>query len=191
MSRMTMAKRNRMWHRAILALMNCPTIASAAQQVGVNIQTLESWMKDEDFAAQLRQAQADALGHGVIMITLRIGETIQRLHEIVMDREVNPGIAAGACYKEIELATKILSSSAAAETVKRLTDELEELRREKAASAKVYEVASGEGDGKGPGRGNLGTEEASRAKRAKSSRQPPPLLASFGKEADEGGDQAD
>lgn len=54
-------KKDRLRGSAISALMTAPTLAAAAAQSGVSESTLARWLKDTEFAGELRQAQTDLI----------------------------------------------------------------------------------------------------------------------------------
>ena len=48
-------------NRAILALLECPTIEAAATQAGVNVRTLNRWMDETTFITALKGAEGRAV----------------------------------------------------------------------------------------------------------------------------------
>lgn len=170
--RMSKAKRSRMWHKAILALMNCSSIPAAAKAIGVHENTLEHWLHDEEFGDLLLKAQQEAVGLGTIKLVLRITESIDGLHAIAMDPEVHPSIRSNAFVKEIELATRAIVAQSTADEIKRLTDKINALEQNKASGISEGDKAI----------------DHRKAVRSGSGRQPLALLSNNGEEADEGGD---
>lgn len=61
-------RRERLQEAAIVALMTCPTIPAAAQQVGICEKTLDSWLKDAAFSTAYRQARRDAVVQAVAVM---------------------------------------------------------------------------------------------------------------------------
>jgi len=50
---------------AIIALLNCPTVKKAAEQIGVNERTLHRWMDEPAFSKAWRHARRQAFSHAI------------------------------------------------------------------------------------------------------------------------------
>lgn len=127
MPRMTLAKRQRLWHKAIIALINSPTIAAAARALTIHESTLENWMRDPEFMEQFHIAQQTALGHGLAMIEGTFAENVEVLRELSKDKTVQPATRAAAAGKLIDIAIGISKQRSNATYVKQLEEELNRL----------------------------------------------------------------
>ncbi len=64
----TFDKLSQKQERAIVALLDAPTIAKAAEAIGVCERTLYRWLDDPDFAAAYRKARRQAFGVAIGLV---------------------------------------------------------------------------------------------------------------------------
>lgn len=83
---------NALTHRqekAVLALMSNPTIAAAAESVGISEKTLRRWMDEPAFQQALRDAKLTAYDHGMAQLQNLVSNAIRVLTEILNDTEAS------------------------------------------------------------------------------------------------------
>jgi DNA-binding MurR/RpiR family transcriptional regulator len=95
-------KRSRKQEQALAALLTCPTIAAAAEQVGVNEATLKRWLRDDGFQEAYREVRRQALEHAVSRLHMITDEAVQALR-----RNLTSGVAAS----EVAAAKAILDQA--------------------------------------------------------------------------------
>lgn len=72
--------------RAVLALLNNPSIARAAEAVGVDESTMHRWLKDQGFVKALRRARASAFDQAVTLTQRYAGSAVQVLVKVMADQ---------------------------------------------------------------------------------------------------------
>lgn len=139
MAKLTQAKKRRMWHKAILALMNEPTIAASAKATGISQATLELWLRDSEFIEAFQAAQKTALGHGLAMVELNFSPNVRGLQDIAEDKTNNANVRAAAYVKLIDIALGLSKQRSNARYIEQLEEEVRQLN-----SARVEEEIDGE-----------------------------------------------
>ncbi len=76
--------------RAVLALLETPTIAAAAKQVGVDESTLRRWRGEPEFMRALEEARREAFGAALFRIQGGTGKAVDALLSIVEDEQAKP-----------------------------------------------------------------------------------------------------
>ena len=71
--------------RAIIALLNEPTIAKAAQQAEVAERTLRRWLEDDKFSRAFRKARREAFGHGISLMQHYVPHAVNTLAKVMSD----------------------------------------------------------------------------------------------------------
>ncbi len=87
--------------KAILALLNNPTIARAAEAAGVDESTLHRWLRDPAFASAYKRARAESFGQAVGLTQRYAGAAVQTLVKIMAD-------PAAATASKVAAATSLL-----------------------------------------------------------------------------------
>lgn len=90
--------------RAILALINEPTVRKAAEVVGVAEGTLYRWMREPEFARMYREARRENFRHAIALTQRYAPAAVQTLMKIMQD----PGAAHSA---KVSAATALLKFS--------------------------------------------------------------------------------
>jgi hypothetical protein len=171
------SRKYREWHKAILALIQEPTVASAARLIGLSERTLELWMRDPDFIKQLHHAQQSAIGHGMVVINMNLAKNLQGLQTIADDLTVHPATRAAAYGKLIDIVLGVQKQQASARYIENLENQLKQVN----SGATVEELTergeenSEEGD----------AEETSRQTKGKTQRKRelPAIGGTFGSDA--------
>lgn len=71
--------------QAIVVLLSEPTIAKAAETVGVNTRTLYRWLQDPDFSRQYRRARRESFGQAMSLAQRYAPMAIGSLAKIMVD----------------------------------------------------------------------------------------------------------
>lgn len=106
---------------AVTALITNPTIKGAASECGIAEKTLHAWLKEEDFAARVREAQQELTRQATGRIMLSIGRSVEVLEDIMQDEASNPSPRVAAARTLLDYAFKIYEL----QTVQQRLDELE------------------------------------------------------------------
>ena len=91
-------------HKALLALLDNPTIKAAAEAAGIGRSTLHRYLKDPEFAAARRAMLADALSNATARLKAEAEASVKVLAEL-RDGSGNPSTARlGACRAVLDYA---------------------------------------------------------------------------------------
>ena len=71
--------------RAIIALLNEPSIPKAAERAGVNERTLRRWMGDEKFDRAFRRARREAFSHAISLMQHYAQHAVGVLAKVMTD----------------------------------------------------------------------------------------------------------
>ena len=93
--------------KALTALMTNPTIKGAASECGIAEKTLHAWLKEEDFASRVREAQEEVTRQAIGRILLSIGRSIETLEEIMQDATNNASPRVAAARTLLDYAFKV------------------------------------------------------------------------------------
>ena len=99
-------KLSRKQEQAIAALLSEPTIAAAAEKVGVGEVTLWRWLQREDFQADYQQARREAVAQAIAALQRASSEAVQALREIMVDSGAPASSRVSAAKTVLELALK-------------------------------------------------------------------------------------
>ena len=92
---------------AVTALITNPTIKGAASECGIAEKTLHAWLKEEDFASRVREAQEEVTRQAIGRILLSIGRSIETLEEIMQDATNNASPRVAAARTLLDYAFKV------------------------------------------------------------------------------------
>jgi len=92
--------------KAVLALVEQPTIREAAKAVKVNEVTLYRWMREPDFQASYRQARRDIMSQAIARLQSCCSTAVQTLQEVMEDTEATPASRVASARAVLELACK-------------------------------------------------------------------------------------
>ena len=104
---------------AVTALIAQPTIKGAAGACGVSEKTLHAWLKEPDFAGQVRAAQAEITRATMGRVLSTVGTAIDTLAEVMAYKGAGPRVAAAKALLEHSLKVYEL------EAVQQRLDEME------------------------------------------------------------------
>jgi transposase-like protein len=92
--------------RAIAALLVAPSITAAAQQIGVNENTLLRWLKDAAFQTTYRDARRAVVQHAIVQVQRATGEAVETLRNVMQDSESPASARVSAAKAILETAVK-------------------------------------------------------------------------------------
>lgn len=105
--------------RAIVHLIEQPTITAAAEQTGVTRQTLHSWLQRAQFQAEYRAAKREIYGHAVTKLQKSAGKAADVLYELMCapadSEDVSAGVRLGAARTVLDMAAGASMDDLAAE----------------------------------------------------------------------------
>ena len=110
-------------HRAVLALLERPTVAEAANSAGIHRATLYKWLKDPDFQAVYREARREALRLTTARLQQISSEAVEALREIVGDRSQQGASRVGAARVILDYAARMTELEDFGERLARLEEE--------------------------------------------------------------------
>jgi len=92
--------------KAIIALLNEPTIARAAKSAGVGETTLYRWLQEEGFNKEYRSVRKKALTQTIARLQNGTTKAIETLEEIMIDKEATSSSRVTASKIVLEIAFK-------------------------------------------------------------------------------------
>jgi len=92
---------------AVTALITNPTIKGAASECGIAEKTLHAWLKEEDFANRVREAQEEVTRQAIGRTLLSIGRSIETLEDIMQDATNNASPRVAAARTLLDYAFKV------------------------------------------------------------------------------------
>jgi hypothetical protein len=95
--------RSRLRERAVVALLQEPTIESAAQVTGIGLRTLQRWLTDATFQESLRKAKCDALQDATGKLRMAAGRAVAVLDHIANNRRASYAARVTAARAIIEM----------------------------------------------------------------------------------------
>jgi hypothetical protein len=109
--------------QAIVALLNSRTIAEAAQSVPCGLRTLKTWLRDEEFQREYREARARLLERATTKLLQNCESATDVLCNISKDEEAPPQTRVNASDKIIKRSQDGILLEDVIERVKRLEEQ--------------------------------------------------------------------
>lgn len=98
--------------RALQSLLECPTMAQAAQAAGVGVSSLRRWLKqDTEFIAAYREAVTEILESTTRKAQRAAGEAVDVLKEIMLDTDAQAGSRVSAADKLLNHAARLTETT--------------------------------------------------------------------------------
>ena len=91
---------------AIAALLVAPSVTAAAQQIGVNENTLLRWLKDAAFQSAYRDARRAVVQHAIAQVQQATGEAVETLRNVMQDPAAPASARVSAAKAMLETALK-------------------------------------------------------------------------------------
>ena len=90
------------------ALLTAPSLAAAAQHVGISEVTAWRWLKDPAFDHAYREARRVALEQAIVQVQQCTGTAVETLRQIMQDGEASASARVSAARTVLDVAFKIL-----------------------------------------------------------------------------------
>jgi hypothetical protein len=102
--------RSRLREKAVIALLQEPTIEKAATVTGVGLRTLQRWLTDATFQEALRKAKSDALADATAKLRMAAGRAVRVLDFVANNRRASSAarVSAARCILELGLQAHLL-----------------------------------------------------------------------------------
>ena len=92
--------------RAIIALLNQPTITAAADAADIGLRTLHTWLAEPAFSDAYRIARREATQQAIARLQQVSSEAVGVLSNIMNDASASKTVRVSAATKVLELAIK-------------------------------------------------------------------------------------
>jgi hypothetical protein len=109
-------------HRAVIALLEYPTVKEAAEAAGVHKATVYRWLQEPDFQAVYREARRESLRLATARLQQISSEAVEALREIVGDRSQQGASRVGAARCILDYAVKMTELEDFGERLARLEE---------------------------------------------------------------------
>jgi hypothetical protein len=109
-------------HRALIALLEYPTVKEAAEAAGVHKATVYRWLQEPQFQAAYREARREAVSRATARLQQISGEAVEALREIVGDRSQQGASRVGAARCILDYAAKMTELEDFGERLARLEE---------------------------------------------------------------------
>jgi DNA-binding MurR/RpiR family transcriptional regulator len=94
-------------HRVLIALLEQPTVAEAAESAGVHRATVYRWLQAEDFRTAYRDARREAVSRATARLQQKSSEAVEALREVVADKSQQGASRVGAARVILDYAAKM------------------------------------------------------------------------------------
>lgn len=111
--------------RAVLALLEHPTLKDAAAAAGVAESTLHRWMQQEKFKAAYMETRRAAVNQSIAHLQSATGEAVTCLRDVMKSTTASDAAKVSAARAVLELSLKAVEIEDLAERVKQLEALLE------------------------------------------------------------------
>ncbi len=88
--------------QAVFVLLETPTIAAAANKIGVNESTLRRWRAEPEFQRALEQARREAFDGALGRLQAGVGKAVDALLAVVDDDQAKPSARISAARTLLE-----------------------------------------------------------------------------------------
>ena len=93
-------------YRAVIALLERPTVKEAAEAAGVHKATLYRWLQEEGFQAVYHGARREVLRHVAARLQQISSEAVETLREVMADKTQQGASRVGAARTVLDYAVK-------------------------------------------------------------------------------------
>lgn len=109
-------------HRAVIALLEHPTVKEAAEAAGVHKATVYRWLREPEFQAAYREARREAVSRATARLQQISSEAVEALREIVSDRSQQGASRVGAARCILDYAARMTEIEDFGERLARLEE---------------------------------------------------------------------
>ena len=114
--------------RALAALLNSPTRATAAEAAGVGLSTLREWLRtDEEFKAEFQRVTSELLADATVQSKRNLTRAFSVLAD-VMEHSENDAVRVQAARASIEYSLRLHEATDAAERMEKIEEMLEKVK---------------------------------------------------------------
>ena len=106
--------------RAILALIECPTVQGAAASAGIGSATLYRWMGDENFRIAFRTARMEVVQQAMTRLQRASGQAVGTILAIMADSDVPASVRLSAAKAALEMVHRSLETEDLSERISAL-----------------------------------------------------------------------
>ncbi len=111
--------------RAIVALIQQPTIREAADSLKVNEVTVYRWLRDRDFQAAYRQARLEVVRQATARLQQACGQAVQTLVDVQNETDSSASVRVSAAKAVLDLAYKAVEIEDLDERLRALEEKVE------------------------------------------------------------------
>ena len=94
--------------RAIAALLIAPSVTAAAQQIGVNENTLLRWLKDPAFERAYKEARRAVVQQAIVRMQQLCSKVVTKLEELIDDPDAPASSRVTAMKTVLEMSWKAI-----------------------------------------------------------------------------------
>ena len=102
-------------HKALAALLTCPTKKAAAEKIGITEKSLHNYFKDSEFVEAYNQAFAGVVQDATRAAQQTLQPALSTLKEIMEDADIAPAVRVQACRTALEYAIRLTDQNDLAE----------------------------------------------------------------------------
>lgn len=113
-------------HRTILALLENPTVQSAAASAGTSSASVYRWLADDTFKTAFREAKLEIVRHAMARLQRASGQAVDTITSLMTDLDAPPSVRLGAGKVILEMTHKFVEF----ENLSVRVDALEKIIRE-------------------------------------------------------------
>jgi len=127
-------KRSRTEERAIICLLQCSTIESAALACGVSDSTLWRWLQNPEFLAKYKDARRQAVSVAIAALQQATAQAVITLVDIVSNPVAPPGARVAAAKVILDTTFRAIETDDIQTSLDELKQAFETIRNEKGAN---------------------------------------------------------
>lgn len=99
-------KLSRNKERAISALLSRPSVASAAESVGIGERTLWRWLQLDDFKEAYRKARSQLVSQAIALVQSGMSSAVKTLQDIMADKDAPASARVSAAKTMLDMGLK-------------------------------------------------------------------------------------